>query len=226
MRSKLLLLLLPLVFIISCKKKEYNYIESSISGQILVFGLYTPIEISKNAIPKVELYASVPQGGGDIFFPVPDKEYVIASQRVNDQGEFNFNILLDKNVKYFLRILDFDTTLYVGAFPAEIKPMTKLTIYIGIIPISWVIPHFYSNTANPGDTFYYLGGIGGWLFDYPFPGITDTIMPWVHRTWGGEFEGAVKHHVQGRISRQGVIKDTSIYYFVPYADTTVVKIEW
>jgi len=194
--------------------------QCEITGQLRIRDLDVPAVIDPNHRPTVMLMEQ--------RYYTPWSPYRVVLQKcvVDKSGHFKFEITLKKETAYCLEIVDLDTSKYWNMVTPWLAYQKKQTLHFPVVAVSWAIPRFVNQTNLPGDSFQYGYGIGGGAWMTLVPGKIDTIMPWVHKTWGGSKIGSMDHHVKARLVRNGTDKDTTIYYSVPPGDTSVITIRY
>jgi hypothetical protein len=115
--------------------------------------------------------------------------------------------------------LDFETS-------KKVQYLKNQVLDVPLVAKSWIKPRFINQTNLSGDTFMYVYGAGGVAWDHPVGGYLDTTMSWYHTTWGGSVFGQSKHYIAASLIRNGIERDTKIYYFVPPGDTSVITIRY
>jgi len=151
--------------------------------------------------------------------------------------------------KYFIGFRNLDKTIYISSLDSwSVHDETKSFNYItpGITNIinlpclakSWIRPRFINTNPdlNNNDVFEYKGGLycdncGSSGLPPVFYGSVDSTLFWLGKTWSGTYKYGVQqpsyaHNVNGKLTRNGVTRDTSIIYTVPPFDTTVVEIRY
>jgi len=194
--------------------------QCEITGQLRIRDLDVPAVIDPNHRPTVMLMEQ--------RYYTPWSPYRVVLQKcvVDKNGYYRFEITLQKDVSYCLEVVDFDTSKYLNMVTPWLAYQKKQTVHYPLVGVSWAIPRFVNETNIIGDTFKYSSGIGYQGIVAPFVGYVDTIMPWVFKTWGGKQVGKIDHFVSAKLIRNGIERDTKIYYFVPPCDTSVITIRY
>jgi len=244
-------LLLAMALAWSCKKDEDKKVATTINGTLIVNGTNDAIKISKELKkPQVLLYhrhgAGVLYGGG----PQWDE---VARTKVDMSAKFSMELDLIQGDEYFLVFEDCDPDLYIETingynttyFPVTAGQTNNVKLYV--LAYSWVRPRFINTNPDPNnnDVFDLSYGIGPNADDYIIDsgaalyfdkviGKCDSLAPWIHKTWSGTnqygipkgHKGYSPHGVHGKLTRNGVTRDTAIIYTVPPYDTSVVIIRY
>ena len=237
--KKLILIstILAVAFSYSCNK-EAKKLSTSFSGQLRTNGTEDVIKMSTVLpTPTVEIYqtttsSTLISGGG---------YEKITSMDVDKNGNFSFDLDLYEDETYFFAVSNLNTSIYYQRDTRycgqnSLKPGQSNNKNIYISAKSWVLPRFINTNPDPNnqDVFVSTGGIGGGgviTTDPIFYGPTDTIMPWIYKTWSGSqkygtFNLSNSHYVSAKLTRNGVTNDINIPYNVPPFDTTVVEIKY
>lgn len=236
----------------SCKKDENKLVHTTFKGQLVLNGTDEPIEISNELIrPKVAIYGKKKDNDNDITIGGAPASELIASVEVDNEGKFYLEADLYENDEYTFGVLDIDKSKYLYSVEVDavwpirsglllLKPGELNVRNIYVTAAGWAIPRFINNNSdlNNNDIFRYLGGIGGLVHNQSGPflyGNIDTIY-YEHpfNTWGGTYMNGYdegnpmynRHYVSAKITRNGVTRDTTIFYSVPPFDTTVVEIRY
>lgn len=230
-KTAIVLFVLVTAFSYSCKK-EGREVSTTIYGQLLTNGTSDKIKMSiELERPKVVLYEET--DGIDIY-PSGFKE--IASTTVDEYAIYRFNIDLHENNTYFIGFHNVDESMYLDVRPDQwhgVNTFNHITAGISnnmdlhVLAISWVRHRLINSNPNPNNND---------VFDCPMwgtslQGPTDSIMPWVDKTWSGTYKYNIQsqglaHIVKAKLTRNGITRDTSIIYSVPPFDTTVVEIRY
>lgn len=211
-----------MVVALSCRKDE-DYPDTmmcEIIGQVQVRDLNIPAYIDPQNRPTVVLL--------ERYYHKPWSTSMITMLKtvVDSNGWYMFTAELKKGGEYCLDIGNYDTSKYCNLVNPWLEYKPKQTLHYPLVAISWAIPRFINHINMPNDTFKYVHGIGI-IGSLPiFVGPTDTIMPWIHRTWGGTQIGESKHYASGYLTRNGIERDTKIYYSVPPGDTSIIEIRY
>ena len=237
--KKLILIstILAVAFSYSCNK-EAKKVSTSFSGQLRTNGTEDVIKMSTVLpTPTVEIYqtttsSTLISGGG---------YEKVTSMDVDKNGNFSFDLDLYEDETYFFAVSNLNTSIYYQRDTRycgqnSLKPGQSNNKNIYISAKSWVLPRFINTNPDPNnqDVFVSTGGIGGGgviTTDPIFYGPTDTIMPWIYKTWSGSqkygtFNLSNSHYVSAKLTRNGVTNDITIPYTVPTFDTTVVEIKY
>jgi len=227
----------------SCKKEDKT-VSTTINGTLIVNGTNDPIKISKELRkPEVVLYHRY----GGTFMGGPTWERVSVT-KVDDNANFSFNLDLQSNEEYFLGYFDCDTTFYWSNLSSDwynldyfpVTPGQNNYIKLYVQAHSWVRPRFINSNPDPNnlDVFEYRGGIGSLVSHvmgpYLYGSMDTTFSNALFKTWSGTNRYGIPkgqkeyfpHEVHGKLTRNGVTRDTSIIYTVPAYDTSVVIIRY
>lgn len=226
MKARLFVLSCLVLFAFSCRKEADDTMLCEISGRILVWDVENPAQINPAALPSVELYKLKLISAGDPMQPPKTVKERITEVPVGSDGRFIIEHDLKKGVEYFITVINHDTNKYLNIISSKVEWEKSQTVNAYLAAVSWVKPRFINQTNLPGDTFTYISGIGGGGWIAPFIGPTDTIVPWLFKTWGGTQINDMRHSVGGILSRNGISRDTLIFYSVPPGDTSLVEIRW
>ena len=237
-------LLLAMALAWSCKKDEDKKVATTINGTLIVNGTNDAIKISKELKkPQVLLYhrhgAGVLYGGG----PQWDE---VARTKVDMSAKFSMELDLIQGDEYFLVFEDCDPDLYIETingynttyFPVTAGQTNNVKLYV--LAYSWVRPRFINTNpdVNNVDVFEYRGGIGSLvqhvMGPYLHGSVDTTFSSSLFKTWSGTnqygipkgHKGYSPHGVHGKLTRNGVTRDTAIIYTVPPYDTSVVIIRY
>jgi len=240
----IIILVLGIAFSYSCKK-EGKSVQTTITGTLLTNGTNDKINISIEIDrPYVKLYE---QTDGPGIYANGYKE--IASVTVDENARYSFDLKLNERNVYFVGYRNLDTTIYFPspyswAFHDETYRFNYISvgasnnINLPCLAKSWVRPRFINTNPDPNnkDVFVYRGGLpcdncGSSGLPPIFYGSVDSTLYWVGRTWSGTYRNGIvnydmAHKVKGKLTRNGVTRDTSIIYTVPPFDTTVVEIRY
>jgi hypothetical protein len=197
-----------------------NTMACEISGQLRIRDLDMPAIIDPNHRPTVMLMEQ------KYYTPWSPYREVLQKCVVDKNGYYRFEITLKKDVSYCLEVVDIDTSKYLNMVTPWLAYQKLQTVHYPLVGVSWAIPRFVNQTNLPGDSFQYGYGIGGSGWMSLMPGKIDTVMPWIHKTWGGSQIGSMDHYIKARLIRNGIERDTKIYYFVPPCDTSVITIRY
>ncbi len=220
----LLLLLVVLLPGWSCKKSDElpDRMVCTIEGELLVWESDKKVEFDPGDPPVICLMEQ------RYYKPWSSYRVPLHSVTVNAQGRFSMEFELEKEGEYYLEIEGFNQTWYVDNAPSpRVLYQEKQVLDYRLVAFSWVTPRFINSKNFFDDTLIYVHGIG--INQGPLPvfvGPTDTIMPWIHTTWGGGQIGQLRHFASCRLIRSGISVDTNIYYFVPPGDTSIVEIRY
>jgi hypothetical protein len=226
MKTTLMFCLAIMLAFVACNKEDKDLKVCEVSGRITVWGLDAPAVISPTDFPRVELYEMKSLSTGDPWNPDLTYKVPLALTAVNASGEYSLSVELEKEGKYFIEVIRFDTALYFGSKPVSVQFKENQTVNPEVVARAWVTPRFVNPMYQPGDTFVYLYGIGGSFAAPPAITSADATMPWMFSTWGGPEYDKNSREVRGRIVRQGVATDTVIKYFIAPGATAVVDINW
>ena len=243
----ILLIAFTIAFSYSCKK-EGKEVSTTISGQVRTNGTQDAIKMNEElSQPVVDIYhyhyANGGVGAGSGF----NKE---GSTTIDNNGNFAITLDLIDGDKYFYGVSNLDTSVYLESEPSDWHGVYNDNQYNDISPgqtnikniyinaKAWIRPRFINTNTDPNnnDVFEYRGGLScdncGSSGSPPvFNGVTDTTLYWVGKTWSGTYRTGVvnnylAHKVYGKLTRNGVTRDTSIIYTAPPFDTTVVEIRY
>ena len=241
----LFIIFIALALSYSCKKEDKT-VSTSIQGTLIVNGTNDPIKISKELKkPTILLYHRY--GGTFMGGPAWDE---VARTKADDNANFSFNEDLISGDEYFLVYTDCNPDLYHGNinsynityFPVISGQSNTIKLYV--LAYSWVRPRFINSNPDPDnlDVFKVVSGLPPIVYIDPnipsgsliFHGAIDTTLGSIHKTWSGTnhygipkgHNGYYPHEVYGRLTRNGVTRDTSIIYTVPAYDTSVVIIRY
>lgn len=212
-----------MVVALSCRKDE-DYPDTmmcEIIGQVQVRDLNIPAYIDPQNRPTVVLL--------ERYYHKPWSTSMITMLKtvVDSNGWYMFTAELTKGGEYCLDIGSHDTSRYLNMVNPWLEYKPKQTVHYPLVAISWAIPRFINDKNLPDDTFKYITGIGNAPFIYPILiGPADTIMPWIYRTWGGTKVAQLDHYASGFLTRNGIERDTKIYYSVPPGDTSIIEIRY
>jgi hypothetical protein len=238
----------------SCKKDKLS--TTIISGQLRTNGTEDVIlmntEIDR---PTVDIYHAFYSGGdalgGGSKYEIIHTETVDANGRFSITldllesddyfiGYSNLDTSRYYETSYTFYSIDKDAYNHIN-----IGTNNSINLYLRAK--SFVRPRFINTNPNPnnGDMFYYTEGPGPISTDilltdvgniqqfFPIKGAVDTLAPWIHKTWSGKYAHGYNtdvlefiHHVEGKLTRNGVTIDTNIFYSVPPFDTTIVEIRY
>lgn len=226
MKTPLLVIVGSALLLFSCIKEQVTPVTSEIEGQLLIWDAETPVVFDPDNPPMIELYELEYVHSGDVIQPSQTSKRRIAEVAVDADGFYYFKTDLNPDVEYFLNAFNFDTSRFFNMINHRVRYEEKQTLNTHLVAVSWVTPRFINQTNLPGDTFTYISGIGGDHWIAPLTGASDTTMSWFYRTWGGMEVVSKRHLVYGTLSRNGVSRDTTIYYYVPPGDTSIVEIRW
>ena len=235
----IVILILVIAFSFSCKKETKN-LHTTINGTLLTNGTNDKIKISTElSLPMVKLYKKT--DGIDIY---PDGYEEVASVTVDKNANYSFDLNLSAGT-YFIGFRNLDTSVYISSPYAwnrdvdnAVTPGATNNVNLYCLAKSWVRPKFINTNPDPNnnDVFKYVLGLpcdncssGG--IPPIFYGLTDSTLNWVGKTWSGTYKYGLQkpsyaHTVEGKLTRNGVTRDTSIIYTVPPFDTTVVEIRY
>jgi len=237
-------LVLVITFSYSCKK-EGKTVSTTISGQLRTNGTQDPIKVNIEIDnPIVTIYHVIDQVG----YTSTGFEK-ISSTSVDDDGNFNITLDLNSRGEYFWGVSNIDETVYFSDEPSstwwgwfyntgnnKITPGSTNNPIIYIGALSWVRPRFINTNPDPNnndvfDIGYGIGGPDAGVTLNNLIGQTDTIMPWIHKTWSGKYKYGLQkpsftHKVKGKLTRNGVTTDVEIEYFAPPFDTSIVDIRY
>jgi len=213
-----------LVFASACGKMDLRPKEMNceISGELLVWESEKKVTIDPDAPPTIRVMEQ------KYYKPWSPYRILVNETVVNKDGTFTFTAELKKEGEYYLELAGFEVYGYYDMAPSpRVLYRKNQVLDYRLVAKSWAIPRFINQVNLPGDTFTYFYGIGSPNGALPvFIGATDTVMTWVHETWGGGQLEKSKHFVSGTLVRNGVVNDTDIYYFVPPGDTSIVEIRY
>jgi len=228
--KKLILIstILAVAFSYSCNK-EAKKLSTSFSGQLRTNGTEDVIIMNAELpSPNVAIYQSTTSstlisGGG---------YEKITSTEVDKNGNFSFDLDLYENETYFFAVSNLNTSIYYQRDTRycgqnSLKPGQSNIKNIYISAISWVLHRMINTNPDPNnqDVFDCIS------WGITLYGKTDTIMPWIYKTWSGSqkygtSDLANSHYVSAKLTRNGVTNDVNIPYTVPPFDTTVVEIKY
>ncbi|MCK5856089.1 MAG: hypothetical protein KAG64_01290 [Bacteroidales bacterium] len=240
----IVILVIGIVLSYSCKKEEKK-VATTINGTLIVNGTNDPIKISTELKkPQVILYHR--HGGGVLGGGGPQWDE-IDKTIVNNSAKYSFDKELLSGEEYFLVYTDCNPDLYwdnINSYNTTLFPITagqNNNIKLYVLAYSWVRPRFINTNpdVNNSDVFKYVSGLpcdncGSAGLPPVFHGLTDSTLNWVGKTWGGTNKFGIPpgqnnynpHEVHGKLTRNGVTRDTIIYYSVPPYDTTIVEIRY
>ncbi len=207
----------------ACRKMDLRpkKMNCEITGELLVWESDKKVKIDPDALPTIMVMEQ------KYYKPWSPYREPIYKTVVNKDGTFTINVELEKEGEYYLELAGFDADLYRDFAPSpRVLYKKEQALYYQLVAVSWAVPRFINHANLPGDSFLYKYGIGGAYSSVPFVGYCDTIMPWIYQTWGGSQIENSRQWVKGTLSRNGVTRDTNIYYFVPPGDTSVVVIRY
>jgi hypothetical protein len=236
----------------SCKKDENKLVNTIFKGQLVLNGTDEPIEISnEQPRPKVAIYGEKKDKDNDITIGGAPAAELIASVEVDEEGKFYLEADLYENDEYTFGVLDIDKSKYLYSVEVDavwpirsglllLKPGEVNVRNIYVTAAGWVRPRFINSNSdlNNQDVFDYGGGIGSLVSHqfgpYLYGNVDSTFSNAIFQTWGGTYmdgygEGNPmynRHYVSAKITRNGVTRDTTIFYSVPPFDTTVVEIRY
>jgi hypothetical protein len=245
------IIILGLALSYSCKKDRV--LSTNISGQLRTNGTEEPIKMSVELQrPTVILYERTDQvgytGSGYREFA---KTTVDEYGKFSFQEDLKNNELyflgvegLDTSIYWELDHYGWWNMAYNGDMNV-IDPGKDNSKILYISAKSWIRPRFINTNpkSNNNDYFKYLGGLST-IFSIidtsynPINGIyfigpVDSLLSTIHKTWSGQYATGYAdgiwqryHHVEGKLTRNGITRDTNIFYFVPPFDTTIVEIRY
>ena len=231
--KKLILISTILAFAFSYSCNKDKKVNTTINGQLLTNGTTSVIKLSTELEkPKVCLYQET--GTSDLISGNGFEE--IKSVLVDENAKYNFDIDLWEEKTYFIGFHNVDTNIYLDVRPDQwhgindfnhITSGTSNSINLYVLAKSWVRPRFINTNPDPNnqDVFDCIS------WGITLYGKTDTIMPWIYKTWSGSqkygtFNLTNSHYVSAKLTRNGVTNDINIPYNVPPFDTTVVEIKY
>ncbi len=233
----IVVLVLGIAFSYSCKKETKN-LHTTINGTLLTNGTNDKIKISTElSLPMVKLYKKT--DGIDIY---PDGYEEVASVTVNKNANYSFDLNLSAGT-YFIGFRNLDTSVYISSPYAwnrdvdnAVTPGTSNNVNLYCLAKSWVRPRFINtnpdvNNVDVFDIGYGIGGPEAGVILNNLIGQTDTIMPWIYKTWSGKYKYGLQkpsftHKVKGKLTRNGVTTEVEIEYFAPPFDTSIVEIRY
>jgi len=131
-----------------------------------------------------------------------------------------------------------DTTIYISSPDSwsvhdisyrfnYITPGTHNNLNLYCLAKSWVRHRLINTNPDTNNSDYLI--VSEWGVSLKGP--TDTLMPWIHKTWRRTYKYGVQmpaaaHSVNAKLTRNGITRDTSIIFTVPPFDTTVVEIRY
>ena len=239
----ILILVLGIALSYSCKKDKI--VSTTISGQVRTNGSQDIIRMNTELDqPVLNIYLV----GGSSGIGTGSSHEKVASVEIDKNGNFYTSLDLIEGDVYFYGLTGLDPTYYTNGtensfytFYLNFKSNVITTgadnnLIIYKSATGFVRPRFVNTNPDPNnnDVFVSTGGVGGGgvIYSHPvFYGQTDTIMPWVYKTWSGDkIFGTTglsnAHYVKGKLTRNGVTIDTNIFYSVPPFDTTIVEIRY
>jgi hypothetical protein len=242
----ILLIAFTIAFSYSCKK-EGKEVSTTISGQVRTNGTQDAIKMNEElSQPVVDIYhyhyANGGVGAGSGF----NKE---GSTTIDNNGNFAITLDLIDGDKYFYGVSNLDTSVYLESEPSDWHGVYNDNQYNDISPgqtnikniyinaKAWIRPRFINTNTDPNnnDVFEYRGGIGSLvqhvMGPYLHGSVDTTFSSSLFKTWSGTYRTGVvnnylSHKVYGKLTRNGVTRDTSIIYTAPPFDTTVVEIRY
>ena len=246
-KTAILLIVAAIALSYACQKDDKK-VSTTISGTLIVNGTNEPIRISKELKrPEVVLYHR--HGNGVLYGGGPQWDEV-ARTTVDMNAKFNFDIDLLAGQEYYLVYTDCDPDLYYGNinsynttyFPVIAGQSNYIKLYV--LAHSWVRPRFINTNPDPDnqDVFRYVSGLPPIVYIDPntpsgsliFHGAIDTTLGSIHKTWSGKLRYGIPkgqqeyypHEVHGKLTRNGVTRDTVILYYAPPYDTSIVEIRY
>ena len=241
-KTSIFVILVTIALSWSCKK-EVGKVHTTINGQLRTNGTEDVIKMPADlARPIVKLYHKT--DGTDVY---PDGYEEISSVTVDKDARYNFNIDLNMGDTYFIGFRNLYAKLYYQApYDWNMDEDNKVfvgrdnTINLYCLAKSWIRPRFINSNsdANNQDVFEYRGGIGSLVSHvmgpYLYGSVDTTFSNALFKTWSGTdhygipkgHNGYYPHEVYGKLTRNGVTRDTSIIYTVPAYDTSVVIIRY
>ena len=249
----IVVLMLGITFSYSCKKDKI--VSTTIRGQVRTNGSQDIIRMNSELNqPVLNIY----HVGGSSGIGTGSSHEKVASAEIDKNGNFYTSLDLIEDDVYFYGLTELDPTYYTNGtensfytfylnFKSNIITAgadNNMIIYKSAT--GFVRPRFINTNPDPNnqDVFDLINdNIGPNQYSIlleniyiineflPLKGKSDTLAPWIHKTWSGEkIFGTTglsnTHHVKGKLTRNGVTIDTIIPYFVPPFDTTVVEIRY
>jgi len=235
------IIVLGIAFSYSCKK-EIKLVRTQISGRLLTAGTNNAIIMSsEEEHPKVILFENEMSGSGLGYGPNTRE---VASTIVSNTGSFSFDIELKDGVEHYLGYININPMYYfnieslnywynLNLFPV-IPGQNNFNANIYALPFAWIQPRFINTNSdhNNTDILQYLSGFGDLSVNNSnliFTGPTDTIIPYTYKPMSSTYLGGIQDKifsVTAKLTRNGIIRDTSIIYIVPPLDTTIVEIRY
>jgi len=211
-----------LLIFLGCRKQEgvSDSMDCVIEGELLVWESEKKVSFDPGKPPVIILEEQ------RYYKPWSSYRVPLASTAVDSEGRFRMEYKLEKDAEYFLNVAGFHPEKYWNKSQPQLQYSKTQKMDYRLVAVSWAIPRFINQTDLPGDTFLYKHGIGGTDWPSPFVGYIDTIMPWIYKTWGGSQIDKTRHWVNAILTRNGITRDTTIYYFVPPGDTSIVEIRY
>lgn len=226
-------MVLGLAITYSCKKDKE--VSTNISGQLRTNGTEDVIKMSTEVSrPVVVLYEYIDYAG-----QTAGGHRVVTRTTVDANGRFSFKEDLKKDELYFLGVENLDTTIYwqpdhynwsgvaITRKFNVIEPGEENNKVLYIHAKSWVNYHFINSTNDYNTSFNVI------VWGINFVGKVDTILNWNYKTWGGKYDSGINdgvyqhlHYVEGKLTRNGITRDTNIFYYVPPFDTSIVLIQY
>jgi hypothetical protein len=221
----------PMIFVVlcttilcwGCRKQEglSDRMDCVITGELLVWESDKKVSFDGGKPPVIILEEQ------RYYKPWSSYRVPLTSSAVDSEGRFRIEYEMVEEGEYYLNVAGYHPEKYWNKSQPRLQYRQNQNMDYRLVAISWVKPRFINEVNLTGDIFVYKYGIGdppGW---FPiFTGETDTLMPWVHQTWGGSKLGQIEHFVSGLLTRNGLERDTKIYYFVPPGDTSIVEIRY
>jgi len=253
-KTAILLIVAAIALSYACQKDDKK-VSTTISGTLIVNGTNEPIRISKELKrPEVVLYHETSTGdfpSGPNWEEVArtsvnEKAQFSITVDLPKDGSYYMGFF-DADPNYYINLPKVDNWYAFRIFPVIAGQSNYIKLYV--LAHSWVRPRFINTNPDPNnqDMFdTYADGIGpnenSILLDdiysvnsfFPLRGKVDTLAPWIHKTWSGKLRYGIPkgqqeyypHEVHGKLTRNGVTRDTVILYYAPPYDTSIVEIRY
>jgi hypothetical protein len=251
----IIILVLGIAFSYSCKKEEGKEVSTTIMGQLRTNGTQDPIKVSVEIDnPIVTIYHEIDQVGYTSTgfekvssTTVDDDGNFSITLDLNSKGEYFWGVSnIDETVYYSEEPPSTWWGWFYNTGNNKITPGSTNNPTIYISALSYVRPRFINTNTDPNNNDVFdikddnigpnqysvlLADINIVNQFLPLHGKVDSLAPWIHKTWSGAYRNGVVdndviHKVNGKLTRNGVTRDTSIIFIVPPFDTTVVEIRY
>lgn len=245
----IVILVLAVAFSYSCAK-EGKKVKTTISGTLLTNGTNDKIKMTVEIErPTVKLYEQKQYDAYDykeIASVVVDQNARYSFEM--DLHEYNTYFIGFRNLDTTIYI----PAPYSWSIHDELHRFNYITtgtsndINLYCLAKSWARPRFINTNPDPNNNDVFdikddnigpnqysvlLADINVVNQFLPLHGKVDSLAPWIHKTWSGTYKYGVQqpsftHKVNGKLTRNGVTRDTSIIYTVPPFFTSVVEIRY